>query len=90
MVATALCFGLVLLALAYTIGPISGLPHQPGRHYGLSRLGRMALIEAVGYWIAQFVGGIAGALVLWGIFSGSRIYSRTCRAWAPTASARCR
>ena len=32
--------------------------------------------EAIGFWIAQFVGGIAGALVLWGVISGSPFYSR--------------
>jgi aquaporin Z len=31
----------------------------------------MELSEAVGYWTAQFLGGIIGALVLWGIFSTS-------------------
>jgi aquaporin Z len=34
-------------------------------------------VEAVGYWIAQFAGGIAGALALWGTFSTSPKYSRT-------------
>ena len=39
--------------------------------------GRIGLAEAVGYWIAQFAGAIAGALVLWGTFSASPLYSRT-------------
>ncbi len=39
--------------------------------------GRMSLREATGYWVAQFVGGILGALVLWGIVSGSPSYSRS-------------
>jgi aquaporin Z len=34
-------------------------------------------MEAVGYWIAQFAGGIVGALALWGTFSTSPMYSRT-------------
>jgi aquaporin Z len=33
--------------------------------------------EVVGYSVAQFAGGIAGALILWGIFSGSPTYSRS-------------
>ena len=76
VVATALCFGLVLLALAYTLGPLSGCHINPAVTMGFLVSGRMAIVEAVGYWIAQFLGGIAGALVLWGIFSGSPIYSR--------------
>lgn len=76
VVATALCFGLVLVALAYTIGPISGAHVNPAVTMGFLASGRLPLIEAVEYWIAQFLGGIAGALVLWGIFSESPIYSR--------------
>ncbi len=76
VVTTALAFGLVLLALAYTLGPITGCHINPAVTMGFYVSGRMPLNEAVGYWVAQFVGGIAGALVLWGIFSASPIYSR--------------
>ena len=76
VVATALCFGLVLLALAYTLGPISGCHINPAVTMGFLASGRMALREAVEFWVAQFLGGIAGALVLWGIFSASPLYSR--------------
>jgi len=76
VVATALAFGLVLLALAYTLGPISGANVNPAVTLGFVVSGRMTLAEAAGYWGAQFAGGIVGALVLWGIFSGSPAYSR--------------
>jgi aquaporin Z len=74
---TALAFGLVLLALAYTLGSISGCHVNPAVTMGFLLSGRMSLTEAIEYWIAQFVGGIAGALVLWGIVSGSPDYSRS-------------
>lgn len=74
--ATALAFGLTLLALVYTIGPISGCHVNPAVTMGFWMSGRMTLEEAIGYWVAQFVGGIGGALALWGIFSGSPHYSR--------------
>jgi aquaporin Z len=74
--ATALAFGLVLLALAYTLGPVSGANVNPAVTIGFVVSGRMSLTEAAGYWGAQFVGGIAGALVLWGIFSSAPVYSR--------------
>ena len=77
VVTTALAFGLVLLALAYTLGPVSGCHVNPAVTLGFVVSGRMKLTEAVGYWIAQFVGGILGALVLWGIFSGAQGYSRS-------------
>ena len=77
VVTTALAFGLVLLALAYTIGPISGAHVNPAVTLGFVASGRMSVQEGLGYWSAQFAGGIAGALVLWGIFSGAPSYSRT-------------
>jgi aquaporin Z len=77
IVTTALAFGLVLLALAYTIGPISGCHVNPAVTMGFLVSGRMNVQEAVGYWVSQFIGGIVGALILWGILSGSPLYSRT-------------
>ncbi|MDQ2754479.1 MAG: aquaporin [Actinomycetota bacterium] len=73
---TALAFGLVLLVLAYGLGPISGCHVNPAVTIGFVVSGRMPITEAVGYWVAQFVGGIIGALGLWGVLSGSPTYSR--------------
>jgi aquaporin Z len=77
VVATAFAFGLTLLALVYMIGPISGSHVNPAVTVGALLTGRMPLTEAIGYWIAQFAGGIAGALVLWGTFSDSPLYHRS-------------
>lgn len=77
VVATALAFGVVLLVLAYAIGPLSGCHVNPAVTMGFVVSGRMPLDEAAGYWVAQFVGGITGALTLWGVFSGSPEYSRS-------------
>jgi aquaporin Z len=74
---TALAFGLTLLALAYSLGPISGAHVNPAVTMGFLASGRMELSEAIGYWVAQFVGGIVGALALWGILSGTDGYSRS-------------
>jgi len=74
---TALAFGLTMLALAYSIGPISGAHINPAVTMGFLASGRMTVNEAVGYWVAQFVGGIVGALVLWGVLSGTDDYSRS-------------
>src|SRR6266581_4878820 len=76
VVATALAFSLTLLALVYMIGPISGSHVNPAVTIGALLTGRISLAEAVGYWIAQFAGGIVGALVLWGSFSTSPFYHR--------------
>jgi aquaporin Z len=76
VVMTAFTFGLVLLALVYTIGPISGCHVNPAVTMGFVVSRRMAVSDAVGYWIAQFAGGIVGAIILWAIFQGAPSYSR--------------
>jgi aquaporin Z len=77
VVATALAFGLILMALAYVLGPVSGCHVNPAVTMGALLAGRIGIGEAVGYWVSQFVGGILGALLLWGMFSSSPLYVRT-------------
>jgi aquaporin Z len=76
VVATALAFGLVLLALAYVLGPVSGCHVNPAVTLGALLSRRLPVVEAVGYWVAQFAGGLLGALLLWGLFSASPQYNR--------------
>ena len=64
IVATALAFGLILAGLAYSIGPISGCHVNPAVTLGAALGRRLSWHDAVGYWVAQFAGGIAGAGVL--------------------------
>lgn len=65
IVGVALAFGLVLLAIAYAFGPVSGAHVNPAVTLGMLMGRRMPTNEAVGYWIAQVLGGIAGGFVLW-------------------------
>ena len=74
VVATALTFGLVLLGLAYSIGPVSGCHVNPAVTIGALFARRLTLGEALGYWVAQFLGGYAGALVLWTMLRQSALY----------------
>ncbi|NEB79092.1 MIP family channel protein [Streptomyces sp. SID14478] len=60
----ALAFGFTLLALAYALGPISGCHVNPAVTLGMLCARRIDVKTAVSYWIAQFVGGIAGAALL--------------------------
>jgi aquaporin Z len=60
----AFAFGLVLLALAYSIGPVSGCHVNPAVTLGVLIRGGISAREASGYWIAQVVGAIVGALLL--------------------------
>jgi aquaporin Z len=75
IVTTAFAFGLVLVALAYTLGPISGAHVNPAVTLGFLVSRRVRLDEAIRYWVAQFAGGIIGAVIIWALFSGAPGYS---------------
>jgi len=66
----ASAFGFAIVAMAYGIGPISGCHVNPAVSFGVFVAGRMSAAEMVQYWIAQVVGAIVGALVLYIILSG--------------------
>lgn len=61
----ALSFGLVLFAIAYSLGPVSGSHVNPAVTFGMWLAGRIDQRRAIEYWVAQFLGGIIGALLLW-------------------------
>lgn len=69
VVATAFAFGLSVIAMAYTIGGISGCHINPAITLGVALSGRMSWKDACGYWAGQFVGGIIGAALLFAICS---------------------
>ena len=67
--ATALAFGLAVVAMAYTIGGISGCHINPAITLGVALSKRMSWKDACGYWCGQILGGIAGAAILYGIIA---------------------
>jgi aquaporin Z len=66
----ALAFGLTVLTMAYAIGHISGCHLNPAVSIGLVAGKRFPIAELLPYVIAQVLGGIAGAGVLYVIASG--------------------
>jgi len=60
----ALAFGLTVVAMAYGLGPISGAHLNPAVTVAVWVAGRMDTKDVLPYIIAQFVGGIVGALIL--------------------------
>ncbi|MEW1661144.1 MULTISPECIES: aquaporin [unclassified Streptomyces] len=60
----ALAFGFVMLALAYALGPISGCHINPAVTLGSLLAKRITVRTAVEYWVAQILGGIVGAALL--------------------------
>lgn len=66
----AFAFGIGVIAMAYGIGPISGCHINPAVSAGVWAAGRMSAGDLIGYWVAQCIGGVIGAAVLYGILSG--------------------
>jgi len=69
-VGVALAFGLTVVTMAYAIGHISGCHLNPAVSVGLWAGGRFKTADLPGYIIAQVLGAIAGAGVLYLIASG--------------------
>ncbi|CUJ89010.1 Aquaporin Z 2 [Ruegeria denitrificans] len=64
-------FGLTVLTMAYAVGHISGGHFNPAVSLGLMIGGRFPAQELIPYWIAQVIGAIAAAAVLYLIVSGA-------------------
>ncbi len=71
----ALAFGLTVLTMAYAIGHISGCHLNPAVSIGLLVAKRFNMSDLPAYVIAQVLGGIAGAGVLYVIASGKEGFS---------------
>jgi aquaporin Z len=69
-VGVAIAFGLTVVTMAYAIGHISGCHLNPAVSVGLWIGGRFDRKELIPYIIAQVLGGIAGAGILYIIASG--------------------
>lgn len=65
VIGTAMAFGLSVVAMAYTIGGISGCHINPAITLGVFLSGKMAGKDAVGYMVAQVVGAFIGSTLLY-------------------------
>ncbi len=70
LLGVAFAFGLTVLTMAYAIGHISGCHLNPAVTVGLWAGGRFPAREILPYVVAQVIGGIAAAFVLYSIASG--------------------
>ena len=66
----ALAFGLTVLTMAYAVGHVPGAHFNPAVTVGLAAAGRISWGTVPGYVVAQVLGGILGAFVLYLIASG--------------------
>ena len=77
IVAVSLTFGLIYAALVYVAGPISGGHVNPAVTFGALVSGRIGIVTAIGYCLAQLAGGLVGALLLLWVMSTSPFYSKS-------------
>lgn len=75
MLGIAIAFGLSIVAAAYGLGAISGAHLNPAVSLGVLLAGRMSAAEFVQYVIAQVIGAILAALVIYVIATGKADYA---------------
>lgn len=70
LLGVSLAFGLTVLTMAYAVGAISGGHFNPAVSLGLALAGRFEMRNLLPYWLAQVIGAVAAAGVLYVIASG--------------------
>src|SRR5215210_776450 len=71
LLGVSLAFGLTVLTMAYAVGHISGCHLNPAVTVGLAAGGRFPAKDIGPYIIAQVIGAIVAAVVLYAIASGA-------------------
>jgi glycerol uptake facilitator protein len=64
----SVAFGLIVVAMVYTVGKVSGCHINPAVTFGLAVTKRFPWREVPSYWAAQVAGGLAGAGAMWACF----------------------
>jgi aquaporin Z len=72
----SLAFGFALLIMAYIVGHVTGCNINPAVTLGMLLTRKLTLRAAVYYWVAQVLGGIFGAAIVYGIASGRDGFER--------------
>jgi glycerol uptake facilitator protein len=66
-------FGLIITALVYALGKVSGCHINPAVTFALAVTKRFPWREVPVYWISQYVGAIIGAFAIWGVFGQNAV-----------------
>jgi glycerol uptake facilitator protein len=66
-------FGLIITAVVYALGKVSGAHINPAVTFGLAVTKRFPWREVPAYWVAQVIGAIIGALAIWAVFAHTGI-----------------
>lgn len=81
-VGVSLAFGLTVVTGAYALGHISGGHFNPAVTLGQAVAGRIPKGDVIPYWVAQVLGGIAAAAVLYVVASGKAGFDATAGGFA--------
>src|SRR3979411_1550737 len=73
LLAISFAFGFIITALVYAIGKVSGCHINPAVTFALALTKRMEWKDVPLYWGSQFVGAVAGAFAIWGVFGDKAI-----------------
>ena len=71
LLGVSFAFGLTVLTMAFTIGPISGCHLNPAVTLGLAVGGRFPYKDMLGYWVAQVLGALAASAILYVMATGN-------------------
>ena len=69
----AFAFGLVIAAMVYAIGKVSGCHINPAVTFSLAVTKRFPWREVPAYWASQVVGAVIGAFAIWAVFAHTAI-----------------
>src|SRR6202171_5308781 len=73
LVSISFRFGVIITALVYAIGKVSGCHINPAVTFALAVTKRFPWKEVPVYWGAQYVGAIIGALAIWGVLGQNAV-----------------
>src|SRR6188472_629332 len=69
----SMAFGLIIVALVYAIGKVSGCHINPAVTFALAATKRFPWRELPAYWAAQYAGAVLGAFAIWGVFGSNAV-----------------
>src|ERR1700712_1794146 len=73
LLAISFAFGLIITALVYALGKVSGCHINPAVTFALATTKRFPWREVPTYWSAQVVGAVLGAFGIWAMFTQTGI-----------------
>ena len=86
-VGIAMTFGLVVLAMIYTVGDVSGAHLNPAVSIGFAAARRLPWAKLLPYILSQCLGALAASVLLRGLFPGAATLGATLPAGPPEQSA---